>query len=424
MKLITSLGTSPYREACYTWQGKSHITRFAPAASAHFLEVDEVVVFSTDDAEEFLPADAEKTNGEALRAALPDGCAYRRVCIPDGSDEEQLWQVFDAITEEVGRGEEVSFDVTLGFRVFPLLGMMAAVFLQSALDVRVRAVLYGAFEARDQSTAPPKAPVFDLTPMLGLLDWAEAAAHFKRSGDGRDLARLLQDEKKAIAISGGEQGKTWAGALNNFSGSLESLSGALQLIRPVEAVKAAAGLPERLEKARVAVEDTARLQPFNLLLENVTGSFSDLIEDPGNSARAHVRAQRALIGWYVERELWIQASTLAKEWLQSWAWVQVQEREQTVDDLRSREKRETFGCEIGRASDDYFDARKKGQAAPAFSGLEGIPSLEEVLKLWKDLSDLRNDLNHAGMREKPATPRSIASNMNGIYKRLAQLPEI
>jgi hypothetical protein len=47
------------------------------------------------------------------------------------------------------------------------LALLAAAFLRSAKGIRLRALLYGAYDARENDVAP----VFDLTPFLDLLEW-------------------------------------------------------------------------------------------------------------------------------------------------------------------------------------------------------------------------------------------------------------
>ena len=94
----------------------------------------------------------------------------------------------------------MAFDITHGLRLFPLVGLLAAAFLRSGLSVDLQAVLYGAFDVRDRGVTPNRTPMFDLSPMLALLEWSTAADRFNRTGDSRYLASLVSAQRKQLAL--------------------------------------------------------------------------------------------------------------------------------------------------------------------------------------------------------------------------------
>ena len=174
MKLLTFLGVSKYEETTYTWQDKEYKCRFAPLASCHFLQPEELIVFLTEDAQQQIFPE--------FRAEVPKSVRLRAVPVPLGKDEAELWQIFEQVSGAVQPGEEAAFDITHGLRSFPLVGLLAAAFLRSGLDVKLRAVLYGAYDV-GKVVSPGHTPMFDLSPMLSLLEWAAAADRFNRTGD-------------------------------------------------------------------------------------------------------------------------------------------------------------------------------------------------------------------------------------------------
>ena len=196
MKLLTFLGVADYQETCYTWNGEECRTPFSPVASCAFLKPDDVMVFLTEDAQQkvypnFLLELDRKVPEKVKTSALP---------VPLGKDEQELWSIFDKISGCVQPGEEVAFDITNGLRHFPLVGLLAAAFLQSGLGVKLQAVLYGAFDVGRQ-VSPGRTPMFDLSPMLALLEWAAAADRFNRTGDSRYLASLVNSQRKNLAMA-------------------------------------------------------------------------------------------------------------------------------------------------------------------------------------------------------------------------------
>ncbi len=193
MKLLTFLGTGKYQPTTYEWNGQAWEAEFAPAASCRFLEADEVAVFLTEEAQQRV--------FERFVNALPPTVRIQPLEVPLGKSETEMWGIFERVRSQVQPGEEVAFDVTHGLRSSPILSILAAAFLKAGFGVQIRAVLYGALEAgvKDESGPTVRAPMFDLTPLLTLLEWAAAADRFNRTGDSRYLASLLRQQQKAIA---------------------------------------------------------------------------------------------------------------------------------------------------------------------------------------------------------------------------------
>lgn len=407
MKLLTFLGAGKYDETRYHRDGQEVLSRFAPLASARFLECRRVEVFLTQGAREAAWPDFER----AARDASLEPVAHD---IPDGRTEAELWDIFTRVAETVEEGEAVAFDVTHGLRSFPLLGLLVAAYLRAARGVELKAVLYGAYDVRQQEVAPSRTPVFDLGPMLRLLDWAEAAERFQRFGDARDLGRLLADSRKALAEEAGGQA---AGAVGNLANALQALSLSLRLLRPYDVLAGAAKLPGQLDRAATALQARPELRPFPMLMEQVRQAYEPLgVPDPQKpGAQAQVlAAQRRLVGWYLEREQVVQAVALAREWLVSWALAHL-----GVADLRERQAREEVEGALGVAA----RARREGQAAfhPPLL-LRALPQVEAVADLWAELGDLRNDLLHAGMRPDPREAQDLMRQAEGLIAALADLP--
>ncbi len=416
MKLITSLGTGKYKCTCYVWGDREHTCSFSPVASAGFLGASDILLFLT--------AEAREAQFNAFRDALPKDIAIKTMRVPKGQNQAELWKIFDQIAAAVEPGESVSFDVTHGFRSFPMIGLLAAAFLQAGLSIELKAVLYGAWDARDESVNPPRTPMFDLSPMVGLLNWANAAQHFRRTGDSKDLAALIKDQKKQVALSKSKDAHQQAQSLNNFAGALEDISRSLRLIRPVDAVTAITGLPIRLQKAKPVFTDVLELRPFRLLLDRVHHSYADMaLDEPVKQASpwSMIAVQRKMLHWYFEHEQWVQSVTLAREWMVSWALACMKGSKLSFDELQRRDLRQQVSNAINAGAKEWVRAKQaKLPFQPLFLG--DIPKLETVMDLWKGLSDLRNDLDHAGMRYDPRKAKDMINQLAKFLKQLESLP--
>ncbi|NPV86938.1 MAG: CRISPR-associated DxTHG motif protein [Anaerolineae bacterium] len=415
MNLLTFLGTGNYQTACYMWNGEEYITKFAPLASCRFLRPEKLTVFLTE---------KSRTHFEDLCKDMPAGVEVCPVEVPTGKNEAELWQIFEIIADHVPPQSEAAFDITHGLRSFPLVALLAAAFLRSGLGVRLRAVFYGAYDVGEPHESIPdvrRVAMFDLTPMLSLLEWSAAADRLVQTGDARDLGKLLREQRKTLAeqAQGDPTALEQVGRLANLGGALVGISQALNLIRPYDALTQCAGLAGRTELARPLLESTPATKPYLHLLENVQRTFAPLglqdADQPHNAWQA-LHKQRQMIAWYVEREHWAQAVTLAREWLVSWVMAHLQRF-----DFTNRAVRERIEGSINEEAYTFKTCHQNKQPfEPLF--LAPVPQLESALALWNTLADLRNDLDHAGMRQAPRQAKDLIEQIQCIAMQMEALP--
>ncbi|MCB0084115.1 MAG: TIGR02221 family CRISPR-associated protein, partial [Caldilineaceae bacterium] len=331
------------------------------------------------------------------------------------------WDIFTIVTNQISPGVPVAFDITHGLRSFPLIGLLVSAFLRSSNRVDLHAVLYGAFDVRDQTVMPNRTPMFDLTPMLDLLEWASAADRFTRTGDARYLASLGKREQKALAAAAGKDRDQMAqvGALGNLAGALSGISQALGLIRPNQSMESIAGLAQRIEAAKPALAKAAPAQPLFMLLEQIGETYAGLgLNDPTNPAVVtdNLSTQVKMIGWYIEREQWIQAVTLLREWFVSWTMVQLNQT-----DILDSEARHSVETVLNSESKAWQKSKQLNLAfSPTF--LSALPVIEQILDLWGQVTQTRNDINHAGMRPNPGQPEKLIEKVKDYHVQIQNLP--
>jgi len=123
-----------------------------------------------------------------------------------------------------------------------------------------------------------------------------------------------------------------------------------------------------------------------------------------------------MINWYVEREQWVQAVTLAREWIVSWAMLQL-----GLMPITARSARQRAEDVINAEANDFANAKNAGTPfTPIF--LTRLPQVEMVLSLWLNLTGVRNDILHAGMREDPGKPEVLVKQARDCINRLNVLP--
>ena len=407
MKAISFLGLARYSETCYVYhhdgEERTCVTPFFAEALPHFFpNIDCVYVLVT-------PTVSSHENLSALHERLGD--LLEEVPIPEGHSEAELWEIFNALVASVPDGEEVVFDITNSFRSLPFLTFLAAALLRGAQRVKLKAIIYGAFEARDKETN--RTPVFDLTPFVTLLDWLTATNQFIYTGDARYLARLLTREGAMRHSS----------VLKKAGNQLQSLSLAMMLCRPLEVMEEAGNLKGALRRAEPELSQWA--QPFGLLAERIQAEYAarSLPQPtaPDNVA-ANLTQQLALIHWYLDNNQIIQAMSLAREWIvtavgyrlgQDFA-LGVKEREQLGRGVEGLSRLRSKRC----VADDVNEI---GQQLLTWSEEEQ----KALTQLWAMLTGVRNDLDHVGMNPGPSKAAKLARKAREkIWASLETLAEL
>lgn len=376
MKAISFLGPTDYQTATYTYRDQEFTTSLFPEALFHFFtDLRELYLFAT-------PTVQSHPNLQRLQERVPSD-RLSVVPIPEGRTEEELWDIFSALTERVAEREPVVFDITHSFRSIPFLTFLAVAYLRAARRARVQAIVYGAYEALPRDDPRPR-PVFDLTPFVSLLDWLAATNQFIHTGDAQYLARLLRQEGETRNSS----------ALRTAGEALESFSLAVMLCRPLEVMETAGPMENRLKKAADDMAQWAR--PFAVMADRIQAEYGKYsLPKPTEEVVASLKHQFTLIRWYADHGQIIQAVTLAREWLiTAIGWrlgrgfvLNLSERENIEKGIAGLSKERRSGQseglnEVGRAMKEWPDEER-----------------EILCDLWDRLSTVRNDLDHAGMRE-------------------------
>ncbi|MCX7969396.1 MAG: CRISPR-associated DxTHG motif protein, partial [Armatimonadetes bacterium] len=298
-------------------------------------------------------------------------------------------------------------DITHSFRSIPFIVFAVAAYLRRTKNVNICHIVYGAFEARDKQN---RAPIFDLTPLLDLLDWLSGAEFLLKRSDAMLLAeRLKQVQRTAWSARASDE---LPKKLQSLGNALANFSKALHLARPLDVMKYARTLVSMLDEVKPEVERWAK--PFGVILEQIKAEAAKFAHDaPDRLDAENLKKQLVLIEHYLDKGLIIQAVMLAREWVVSWVALQ-----RCKGDWLDRSYREEIEKALGAAS-----ARLRREKACVPDWFEQIPKNDAVAQVWEWLANLRNDLAHCGMRKDAASIDSIEQRAREIPQKLRALME-
>jgi CRISPR-associated DxTHG motif protein len=404
VNIITFLGDRGALQTTYTHNGKEYIGRVFAEALRQFCEYDTMLVCVTERARE---------NTWPVLEALGDS-RIKAIDIPTGRSTEEMWQTFKIIAEQVNENDNVIFDITHGLRSLPFLVFLFAAYLKAAKNVTINAIYYGALELGNSRTGLP-APVIDLSEFVGMLDWLTATERFIEIGDGQALANLLKTAiPSAIELSNNPASRPIRSNLERAVNSIETISLALSLTRPIETMQSANRLEEILEQAESSFAERAK--PFSLLSTRVVQEYGQFaLEDPTDQAALaeNLWLQLQMIEWYIERNRIVQAVTLAREWLISVLALRFDEL--IFDDKKGRKPVEDA---INNAGAKRRSSPRPITPSRCDKKFEILPQAEELVNVWSQMTELRNDIAHVGMRLKPATALKLKQKVVSLYPQL------
>lgn len=413
MKLLTLLEDAIYQQTTFTWNKQTFTTCFSPVASCQILKPDQLYVFLTKEAfQNVYPA---------FKESLPKSIPVQPITIPAGSTPEELWEIARLLDQTIEDHDEIAFDITHGPLSFPLVALTVAIYVRITRDISLKAILYGAYGI-DRGVQTDRTPIFDLAPMLAWVEWFNAVDRYIQTANFDTLAILLKEHRRNLAsgVRSDKKLRSELGNLGKLNGVLENISSSLHMIRPYQAMEHIADLEDRLEKARPLLGNPGEAISYHMLFDGLVKAYAPLglnsPDDPTNAEQT-LLTERRLINWYAQREYWVEANTLAREWLISWVMYHL-----NLSDFTQPTSRQRVESVLAAEAHDYLYAKKqKINYGPIFLG--NIPEIEKVLTLWLELIDVRNDINHAGMRKAPSTPKSLVARSRKNLQLLNELPD-
>jgi CRISPR-associated DxTHG motif protein len=405
--LLTFLGTGNYQPCRYQIGDQtSPEETFFSVALAGMLKPEKCICLQT-------AASSEK-HGSQLAADFDHiGIQLSSMPIPEGKLESELWMIFEALTERVPHGATLHFDITHGFRSLPVLGFIALNYLRSTRNVTIGGLHYGAWEARDPNNL---APAFDLTPFLTLLDWTTAAEQFRNTGSALKLANLLATTQQQLWQSTVPSAKAELPTkLKSLANELTRASQNLLLLRTGSLSESSSRLEAALRSAEADI--TGHAKPFLEVLSPVREELSRFTD-------TDLATLRDLIAWLADRGQTAAALTLASEWLTSYAMVM----SGTPVHRANHATRKPYSLAITLIETPEMLLEENAIATAARDCVAALTfklqptEIDLLQKAAGQIRSARNDLNHAGFNDQPATAVTLTARAIEVGQMLTQLP--
>lgn len=325
------------------------------------------------------------------------------VDIPDGKDEDEMWDIFNTLFNELKDGDELYFDLTHSFRYIPMLVLVLGNYSKFLKNVTIKSITYGNYEARNENNAP----IVDLLPLSALQDWTYAAGQFLESGNVRRLQHLCNEELKPI-LKETKGRDTDATNLKAFINTLGDVIDERQMCRGMSIIKS-----ESFSKLKSVSDklETTKIDPLNPVFDKIKQSmvYFDENENVKNGYSAAV--------WCFQNGLLQQSATILQEFVISFVCLRhgIQ-----IDDEGKRDwVTSAFTIKSKNLLEKDWRLNKDLELAEVQKANikrileDDLFESKDFINAFVNLSEVRNDYNHSGMRSKrsPLSTNSIKANI-------------
>lgn len=412
---ISVLGTGPYSECTYGINNTPIMsTRYIQLATLKNLlqtgidneeqwtENDAALIFVTSKSKsdqwivgktregierEGLKAESEKMN-------LPFELAP--IDIKDGKNEDEIWEIFNTIFRQIKEGDELYFDITHAFRYLPMLLLVLVNYAKFLKNVTVKSISYGNF--MDPNDVKP---IMDLTSISVLQDWTFAAGQYLENGSVSRLVSLCEQEFKPV-LKETKGADVAAQNLKAFIAKLSAVTEERKTCRGMDIINSTSfkGLKECADNLEETFVDA-----FNPIFEKIKSSLVSFDE------KENIRNGLSAAVWCYDNGLFQQAATILQEFVVSFFCLRHDIR---IDDEENREIiNKAFIIKFNNITEDNWeiDSEKKDKLNEVLS--DELFANKTLISSFNNLTEVRNDFNHSGMRSKrpPMKPQAIKGNI-------------
>lgn len=400
----------------------------ATSAPTPFVQAAELEILGGAMFDRVVIVDTEKshqTNFSELVAALRRHGArtVQAVTIREEMTPEGQWEWFEAFLDCIEPHDQLTVDLTHGFRAIPIIFSAAIHFLQKSRSIRLEAVYYGVFEKVKELG---HAPIIDMKDFFIINEWAEAVGRLVEDADARKLARV------AVTAPGFQFGELGDPAVIS---ALHHLTDTIRNVDADRVAPAAEGALTAVRRKERQASTTSRML-LNLIIEKYA-SLASAAPATGRYDRPYFQLQLALSRLLLEHRLFMQAYTAMRELIASLAMVFF-EREGLSN--AKRKNRRKVHAELfltlfqynqekwiynrtGKDGEYLVTADKRAvfeKVKPFYDALQRLGIEAKLRRITVELAKYRNGFDHAWIMAAEETPD--IENRGWLF--LAQLEEV
>ena len=388
------------------------------------------------------------------------GYKYQSIEIEKGENEREIWDIFQKVYDVLEENDEVTFDVTHGFRFMSILGITLLQMAKFLKNIKVRKICYGAFEMKKNSEDKSEpAPIANLTSFSMLQDWILAGYTLVNTGRAEEIKKLAEND--LIPILKESKGKnTEAVNLRKIADKIQDMTVNFRTNRGQKIITAHE--MKEINESIKEIENSNLLKPFKLLIENI---YLDTVKFEFENEENIIHG----IQWCIDKDLTQQGMTMLQEGITTLVLKEIGKEDKYMDintrDIISyllqslNQKNGSETSDIDKLKDELEVEEEKNlniekleelseilNESLEFNGEEefqketkklkkiveerilrerilNIEKIKELSKIFADISGIRNDINHAGFRPSSLDAKGFKIKLEEEFKKFKEIWE-
>lgn len=421
---ISILGTNNYLECRHSFNG---LTSKQPVKYAQedlikffckdFDEQSEIRIFLTKDAKEknwLNDGHKDKDNKPLPNKGLEERLSelsikakIKTIDIHEGFNENEIWDNFQKIYDTISENEEVIVDITHSFRSLPMLLITLLNYAKQLKKIKVLGIYYAAFESlgtiQEVNKINPEeriVPILDLTSFSELQDWTNATFDFVNNANVKQIQKLINKSDKESTINDPKT-RFFPSAVVK---KLDNLISDIALCRGKDLSQFNfIGLKDKLKELKNNQDIPAA---FIYLVDVIEEKISKFENDSG-------KLLITITDWCIKHNLFQQAITLLQEFTITFVLNELKL------DISNKTNRELVAQAFKIKSKDISINDWSYPANENQDTIKNIFNLylfknEDLFKTFEKLSDIRNDVNHAGFLKDARSVKRIKNRLSKI----------
>lgn len=340
--------------------------------------------------------------------------------LPEGNNEKEVWTIFELVFKKIKPNDELYFDITHGFRYLPMLVLVLCSYSKFLKNVTVKSVTYGNYEVARQLGY---GLIVDLLPLSQLQEWTYAAGAYLDSGNVNKLVEM--------------SGANYA----NFAEKLKDTIADFHTCRGISIIESS-----NIKQLKTLMDsmDTSDLPPLKFVFDKIKADFSRY-DDILNVKNGYESAK-----WCYKNQLYQQAITILIETVisdiclfENLDWKRrknrdvasnalfivandVPEKGWSIVKTENKDKYEaeclamleTNPCALEEIEESVKYKSKYYSELMLYRQFVKSRRVQELVELSTMIKDVRDDIDHAGMRNGARSFSEIETKLKEIFTTL------
>lgn len=417
---MSFLGLGQYNptKEIYEYLPAQYILNGKYSQSTEFVQVAELEMLGTENFDQIYILGTQKSlayHFENLKAQMQAlNASPVQVKVTEDLDAQGQWQLFERILECIEIHDQLTLDLTHGFRSMPIVVSAAINFLQKSRNINLDAVYYGAFDKDRDAT-----PIVNMKDFYVINEWADGVSRLVEDADAK---KLIEVAEKALDFqTGGLNDDQIIHRIKKLTNTLRNIDVNRVGDHAYEALRC-------INNQKAYSTETGRI-----LLDLVTDKYTSLVsENPYNNRydKEYFWIQLQIINLLLEHNLFMQAYTVMREYIASLAMIpfEIEGMNHKKRKKRRHKYAEIFVRMLQYDDDEWSFSDKQQQYVdrlkPFYDQLKSLGIAQEIGVLIKKLVDYRNGFDHA-WTVKSSVPEdlesmgeTIAHSLQRVYQEL------